>query len=304
MKKFFLFALLTASFAMFSCSDDDDNNSVSSTVPTDETYSGILSSGMGETEVACTVAYDENGKNAKLIISGLKFTENMPSVDVSVSSLSYTDNEGTILLAQAGAIVPEITLQGQPFPADSFLVSEFTGFVENSFLRFTVSIGSMGEFAFNGSAAVDVPGDSSGNVPSDSAALPDDDIHQTVTAASFEGRMNVIALNSTTFTCNNSCKIEIDMPAKSCNLYILDAKFAENMPLTIDILLKDIPFVVEDGVVLFEAENVVPLIYTDIFGQYIEGEEYKFSYIRGVLGSESIAFDADMTRGSFGFISE
>ena len=77
------------------------------------------------------------------------------------------------------------------------------------------------------------------------------------------------------------------------SLDIYKVKFAENMPVEINITIPDIPFNHKDGT--FSGDSIVPLIGV------APAPAYTFSKIEGCLTDSSLTFSATLTRGTFTF---
>ena len=77
------------------------------------------------------------------------------------------------------------------------------------------------------------------------------------------------------------------------SLDIYKVKFAENMPVEINITIPDIPINHKDGT--FSGDSIVPLIGV------APAPAYTFSKIEGCLTDSSLTFSATLTRGTFTF---
>lgn len=69
-----------------------------------------------------------------------------------------------------------------------------------------------------------------------------------------------------------------------------DVKFAEMMPIFIDVTLKDIPFLAAENNLVFRAENVIPFINTDT----VPDTDYKFAMLHGTIDGNELLFNAKM----------
>ena len=77
------------------------------------------------------------------------------------------------------------------------------------------------------------------------------------------------------------------------SLDIYKVKFAENMPVEINITIPDIPINHKDGT--FSGDTIVPLIGV------APAPAYTFSKIEGCLTDSTLTFSATLTRGTFSF---
>ena len=119
-------------------------------------------------------------------------------------------------------------------------------------------------------------------------------------SAVFAGSMDVLATGSTTpFLCENvECKVALNASASALDLYISGAKFAPQMPTTINIQLQALPCAVTDGgVSFFSNDSIVPLV--QMFQDYLPMPEFMFSMIEGSVVDGKLNFNAKMTRGTF-----
>ena len=79
--------------------------------------------------------------------------------------------------------------------------------------------------------------------------------------------------------------ISPDNETKTLTLFINDAKFAPNMPLTIDITIKDIPFTVYgNNKINFQATNTDPYINTETS----PAPNYRFATIQGEINEDNV----------------
>lgn len=77
-------------------------------------------------------------------------------------------------------------------------------------------------------------------------------------------------------------------------LYIYKAKFAENMPVELDITVPGIPF--NRQTFVFEGDTIVPLGMGSA-----PMPTYTFTRIDGVAGDSTLSFDVELTRGTISF---
>lgn len=93
---------------------------------------------------------------------------------------------------------------------------------------------------------------------------------------------------------NTNCKIQLNETSDSLTLDICEVKFAENMPVAIDIMTK-IPCSVTNDKIVFDCDSVVPFIGV------VPAPQFKFYKIQGQVDDYDFAFSAELTRGVFTF---
>lgn len=318
MKKLFLLPLFVLSALLFSCSDSDDPTQ---TPPPDPfaTYEGTISIDDTPCDVSCDVDFDDTYSSCDFTINGLQFPGMPVSVNIKLPSLPCYRTGDEVKFESASPIVPLINVT-RAFVADStYTVEKFRGTLRGSELNFEIKIASMGEFTFEGNEAVNdtvtVPSDSTyiPDAPVDSIYTPDAPVDSTYTPdvpsirpviipdGTLQGSLDVVASDSSTFVCENvECQMVANTENETCDLYIRGAKFAQAMPVTINILLKGLPYSSNEGYATFSARDIVPCIEYPGAG-YVESEEYKFYSIDCIFKGGELRFSADMTRGSFSF---
>ena len=130
----------------------------------------------------------------------------------------------------------------------------------------------------------------------------DDEENEGSVEGEFSGAMTVLATDSEVPFVNESVRCEL-LPNEdftAVDLCIYSARFAENMPVSVDIKLEAVPCEVIDGEIYFGCEETfVPLVRMG--DEFIPMEAFSFYYIAGVCDGESLAFEANMTRGEFVF---
>lgn len=278
--------LLALMALIASCSSDDDNgitppSPVISVTSVD--YYGIASVAEVSVPVRCTVLYNIESSVCEIKVTGLKFTDAMPVVDLRLAGILCSESAGEIAFAMTTPVIPEISMQstgglpsapGASNPA--FAMNNLTGVIKDKTMEVTATM-AMGEFSFIGTV-----------VPI------------------FSGLMKVLATGEEQLftTPNINCEIETSLDGSNANLYIYGAKFAAGMPVTVDIKLTDLSCTLFDGGYSFAAsDSIVPLVRMG--NEFVPMEAYKFGKIKGeVLDRGTLVFDASMTKGSFEYEGE
>lgn len=82
----------------------------------------------------------------------------------------------------------------------------------------------------------------------------------------------------------------IDRSASLVDVVMKDVKFAPNMPLVLDITVKEMPYVEEGGVATFAATDIDPYMNTE----QSPSDKYRFSQISGEIKGGSMVLSAKM----------
>ena len=91
------------------------------------------------------------------------------------------------------------------------------------------------------------------------------------------------------------CEITFAESGDKLTLNIYKVKFAEGMPVTIDLSVPGIDCSTENGKTIFSGSDIVPMMGV------APAEAYKFSTITGSIENSTLDFRAALTRGSFTF---
>ena len=279
MKKFLMLPLLALMALVASCSGDDDKGGVTPPAPsvnkTSVDYYGIASVAEINLPVRCTVLYDNNANLCDIKVTGLKFAEDMPAIDIRLAGILCSASTTEIEFAMTTAVVPEISMNSADgslsmpgTPSPQFAMNNLTGVIKDKTMEVTATM-ALGEFTFKGTV-----------VP----------IFSGVMKVLPNGSQQVFATQDT------NCEIETSLDGSSANIYIFGAKFASSMP-TIDIKLADIPCKQYDGGYTFSvSDSIVPLVR--MASEYVPMEAYTFNKLNGeVLDEGAILFNATMTKG-------
>lgn len=84
--------------------------------------------------------------------------------------------------------------------------------------------------------------------------------------------------------------VVIDRAASIVDVVMKDVKFAPNMPLVLDITVKEMPYVEEGGVAAFAATDIDPYMNTE----QSPSAQYRFSQISGAIEGSSMVLSARM----------
>lgn len=114
--------------------------------------------------------------------------------------------------------------------------------------------------------------------------------------SAYSGALKVLATGAEDyFDCEN-VRTEVLFAGDYMTLKIFGAKFAENMPVTVDITLENIPCTIAgDNVVFTCNDEIIPLVGV------LPSPNFAFSAISGTIADGVLTFDAKMTRGEFSY---
>ncbi len=304
MKKVLLFPVIAVLAMITSCNDDNDKTSFPDETAT---YEGSLSIDTMSIILQCDVRFDQSFATCDITINDMKFAPAMPPITIEISDIACNiDNEG-VAYVTADTITPVILMNGNALPGSGYMIRDLNATISGSNLRFTASIGSMGELSFDGYRAVTDTDTQPSVTPSDSTEniMPGDSITAEVITFRFNGMLDVMALDSSRFICDDvKGRIVITPSNNSCDLYILGAKFAEKMPVGVNILLENVQCRDNGGTFSFYITDVATPKVEMPGGNYIEMSEYNFDYLSGTTTNESMTFFAEMTKGSFSYSSK
>ena len=282
-----MFPLLALMALVASCSGDDDKGGFTPPAPsvnvTSVDYYGIASVADISVPVRCTVLYNNAAALCEIKVTGLKFSDAMPAVNVRLAGILCSASASEIEFAMTTPVIPEVamgttegSLSTPGVSSPQFAMNNLTGVIKDKTMEMTATM-ALGEFSFKGTV-----------VPI------------------FSGVMKVLANGSQQVfaTQDINCEIETSLDGSSANIYIYGAKFASSMPTTVDIKLTDIPCRQYDGGYAFSLSgDIVPLVR--MVGEYVPMEAFKFSKINGdVLDEGAILFNATMTKGIFEYEGE
>lgn len=253
MKRLFLFPLLMLSAVILSCSGDDDNNmpKIENKVFTGEL---MFNGAAMADDIRCELNIIDG--MASITLCGVKFAPAMPEVDMTISMLDCKRSTAGYEITGRN-IVP--LAGGQPMM--DFMVSSLeASLVGDKFIMSAVT--AIGTIGFS-------------NVSSAPATPSGSKYRGILQVGEFskEVLVNVVRNND----------------AGTLDMVINDVKFAANMPLELDITLKDIPFVSGFGI-SFIAENVAPYINTESE----PAAAYMFAVVEGDINGGRLTFTAKM----------
>ena len=283
MRKLLLFPLFAMLALLSACSSDDDDKQLFEPAVTEAVYKGDLQFGETTFTVKCEYKYDTESNSCDITLKGVTFAAAMPKMDITLENVPCTLKEGLVEFV-ARDLTPIMTMGGMSLPAEDYKIEQLQGSATVSSMQLKVVM-AMGELLFDGAL-------SSG----------DDEENEGSVEGEFSGAMSVLATDSEVPFVNESVRCELlpneDFTAVALCIY--SARFAENMPVSVDIKLEAIPCEVIDGEIYFGCEETfVPLVRMG--DEFIPMEAFSFYYIAGVCDGESLAFEANMTRGEFVF---
>ena len=282
MKRYFSFLICAAMLSFVACDKDDEtpysenvslNGTMFATMPNSPSYS------QRGTEVEFSFGTDGL---ASIILKGVKFAEAMPmTVDLQIDSVPYVHEEATQTnIFAVGTVVPKY--KGQPMA--KYTITELNGETLN---------GNLFSLSFNvGAISVTI------------SNMYDGDNLSNLTAT---GVLTTTLGTDSTFTMNN-IKVNVAMDEQFATFEMLAVKFAEAMPLTLDMTIDSVSYVVADAVqsstygnVKFSGNNLVPEAMGGAFPRYtitnLEGkiENGKFSFSM-ICGTYPVSYEGELDK--------
>lgn len=116
---------------------------------------------------------------------------------------------------------------------------------------------------------------------------------ETPVATTYTGRLTVN--NGAYIKEDADCEITFAENGNKLTLNINNVKFAEAMPVTINLSVPKIPCTRLNGKTFFSGYDIVPMMGV------APAEAYKFSTITGSIENSALEFSATLTKGSFSF---
>ena len=281
MKKLFLLPLFALLAIFTACSSDEDNKQTVEPVVVNADYQGTIIIEENALPVICNFVYNESAKDCNVTIKGVKLAEMMPVVDIALKNIPCKPSKGKIEF-EANDIVPYITMMGVSYEAEDYKIESVKGFVTEIDMSVSVTM-SLGAFTFEGKYTEEKEEDAA-------------------ESGEYVGTMAVLATGADEpfLSENIVCEMVINDDNSALDLIIYGARFAQNMPTTIDIKLQEIPYTLANGELLFSCEDtMIPLVR--VGSEYIPMEAFSFSSIEGSSSAEQLYFVASMTRGDFAF---
>lgn len=257
MKKLLILPIMAILSLVVSCSSNDDTPEPPVTM-NEVFYGNLLFNGSSIADDAkCTL--DIVGDSASVTLHGVTFAPTMPAMDIVIPGLECVKNSNDYVLSGKN-IVP--TVMGMPM--EKYMITSVEALWADDVFVVSAAM-SMGTIGFSNAMLNIKPVGGE--------------------AKSYKGNLLV-----GDFTKEAVVKITMNENEGSLDLVIEGAKFAANMPLELDITLKEIPYLVNDGTVSFSAEDVAP---------YINAENepvpaYKFAIVEGTVQGSKLLLDAKM----------
>ena len=259
MKKIFLLPLLALVAMMVSCSDDNDNN-----MPKVDTrvFTGkLLINGTPVTDgTKCELNVIDG--TASVTVYGVQFAPAMPSVDMTMPMLDCKKSADGYEISGSN-VLPMVA--GTPMM--DFLMSAVAASLSGDKFVLTAHT-SLGTVGFSNAMLTPV-------VPVDGAK-------------SYKGELTVGE-----FSKEVVIDIKENKAAGTVDVVLNDVKFAANMPLELDITLKELPYQTGDNGISFLAGNVAPYINTETE----PAPAYMFAVAEGSVADGKLLFNAKMADG-------
>lgn len=283
MKKLLLLPLFAMLALLSACSSDDDDKQIVEAAVTEAVYKGDLIFGEMTFTVKCEYKYDAKSNSCDITLKDVTFAAAMPKMDILLENVPCTLKEGVVEFS-GKSLTPMMIMGGVSLPAEGYEIESVKGYATASSMSLNATM-AIGALDFSGTL---VNGDEEDN--------------ESSVDGGFKGAMAVFATDSETPFINESVRCEVfpNDDFTALDLVIYSARFAENMPVSVDIKLQAIPCEVIEGELHFALEETfVPLVRMG--EEFIPMEAFSFYYIAGVSDGETLAFEAEMTRGEFVF---
>lgn len=255
MKKNLFLPFMLFALVLASCSDGSDNAVLKS-----GSFSGalLLENSVINSSAECSISV--TGDSVSITLHSVAFAAGMPAMDIVIPGLKYRAVNGDFIIT-GNNIIPFV--YGTPAP--KFTFSSLNATVANGELELSASM-SMGTIGFSSSYKPEVP------VAGD--------------LRSYAGELVVGDFSKTT-----TIDVVFDESASTVDIVINDVKFAENMPMTLDITLKEIAYTyTTDGNVCFSGENVAPYIGL----LETPSDAYTFASVSGTIQGNRLSLSARM----------
>ena len=247
---------------LFSCSNDEENNMPKTD---DRVFTGKLLLNGSLIDDATRCELNVVAGTASITIYGVQFAPAMPAMDITMPMLDCKKS-GDGYAISGKDVLPLVA--GTPMTA--FMVSSLEASLSGD--KFVVSAETaLGTIGFS-------------NVPSAPA---------TPSGSKYRGMLQVEEFSKEVLV-----NVVRNNDAGTLDMVINDVKFAANMPLELDITLKDIPFVSGLGI-SFIAENVAPYINTESE----PATAYMFAVVEGDVKGGKLTFVARMADGLASYVA-
>lgn len=253
MKRILFLPLFAMMALLFSCSNDEENNMPKTD---DRVFTGKLLLNGSLIDDATRCELNVVAGTASITIYGVQFAPAMPAMDITMPMLDCKKS-GDGYAISGKDVLPLVA--GTPMTA--FMVSSLEASLSGD--KFVVSAETaLGTIGFS-------------NVSSAPA---------TPSGSKYRGMLQVEEFSKEVLV-----NVVRNNDAGTLDMVINDVKFAANMPLELDITLKDIPFVSGLGI-SFIAENVAPYINTESE----PATAYMFAVVEGDINGGRLTFTAKM----------
>lgn len=261
MNKFIVFPLLAVFAMLVSCSGSDSGNGPELPEEKNEVFFGKLLFGGSSIadDTKCTLHIV--GDSASVTLCGVSFAPAMPAMDIVIPGLACEKKNGTYFI-KGKDIVP--TVKGAPVTRYK-MSSVDASLTDDKFVLNTVT--AMGTIGFSNAYV---------------------EIKPVVSGKSYKGD-----LLSGDFVKEIVVDLDTDEASSTMDVVLNDVKFAANMPLTLNITLKDVPYVEYDGIITFNAENIAPYMNSETE----PAPAYMFAVVEGSVSGSNLLLSAKMASG-------
>ena len=265
MKKILLLPLMAILALAVSCSGEDDGPNYP--LLKNEVFYGklMLDGSLISDDVKCELGIVEDA--ATVTIYGVSFAPSMPAMDIVIPAIKCT-RSGDNCFISGTDVIPLVN----GVPVEMYKMTKVEGMLAGD--KFNVdAVTAMGTISFSNSLQSIAPAES---------------------GKTYAGNLAVGGFEKSVVV-----DVKVDQVAGSLDLVLNDVKFAANMPLTLDITLKEIPYLVNDGALSFSATNVAPCINAE--NEPVAA--YTFAFVNGVIEGDRLLLDAKMAEDLAAYVA-
>ena len=254
----FIISSLFAMFALLVSCSSDDNGGGSEPISTNSVFYGnLLFAGSSiDDDTRCSLY--TKGDSASITLYDVSFSPMMPPMDIVIPGLECKKVDD-IYIISGKEIVP--TVSGNPITKYKMSVVDATLAGEKFVLNTVTAMGTIG-FSNNYVAPEPVIGDKR-----------------------YEGK-----ILSDGFMKDIVVEVTADEETSTMDIVLRNVKFAEKMPLELDVTLKAVPYSYINGTFTFKGNNIAPYI----FSEPDPVPAYTFAVAEGTIYGKSISLTAVM----------
>lgn len=263
----FIISSLFAMFALLVSCSSDDNGGGSEPISTNSVFYGnLLFAGSSiDDDTRCSLY--TKGDSASITLYDVSFSPMMPPMDIVIPGLECKKVDD-IYIISGKEIVP--TVSGNPITKYKMSVVDATLAGEKFVLNTVTAMGTIG-FSNNYVAPEPVIGD-----------------------RRYEG-----TIMSGSFMKDIIVDVAADEKTSTLDIVLRNVKFAENMPLELDVTLKAVPYSYSSGTFTFKGNNIAPYI----FSEPEPAPAFTFAVAEGTIYGKSISMTAAMAENLASYLA-